>query len=239
MNIINHYHFPKSVCVEQKLTKKVILEKNKLSSAEKKILNEVSSIHFRAQIQPSNYTISAFQTKEKDYQQILWVDIVLKTKLDTEKVNQFFQKLIPVPLICHFIYDDSVAFGFAKKLINQVDHTKRVLQEVETSDWAKYEDIQLFLQDLNCSTFEHQSLWAFYKSIVQRIQCLSLAQKKKTDYQRFDVYTIEQKRKQQQEQTERLLKIKTLQKQLKQTDSFSEKVSINQEIQKLKVVNNL
>ena len=131
---------PDSTFLGTKVTKKMILENNDLSSSDKKLINDViQSVEWLNTLKPETLNILTYVTETVEYIEIA----VLKVSLKADPTNQgklksiakLFHTLIPYPVILLLELNGDVAISLADKRINQADSSKLVTEHFYNSQW--------------------------------------------------------------------------------------------------------
>jgi hypothetical protein len=172
LEILNVEH---ECIVDKRITKVAISNFVVLNTTEKKVLKEaILEMRWLASYKPFNSGIAELVTKEESYDEVQLISVAFEEKKYTKQVINLLQKSMPYPLVLFLESENDVAISIAKKTIHKVDKTKRVIEDITTSDWFSIENSSIqeqFLKALDTTTFNRIHLKQFYlgfeKAIIQ------------------------------------------------------------------------
>lgn len=251
--LLEALQLPSALRINQKLTKKSFYELGNLSNAQQKLLQEqVAGIELIAQLTPDKTNMPTVQTETLEYLEIAVLRVQLKnhhadsalSNKQMQSLHSLFQKAIPYPLILLIESGEKAQVSVAEKQINQADtdSEKLVLTELLQTHWISTNnpnDIeQAFLESLNYAQLNHNNLFTFYQSFIQRLTALLIAEKtgqfKLND---SNVNPIQEQLDQQRQQLKLMQKldkeISELKGKIASTQQFNEKVELNIKLQQL------
>ena len=132
---INNYNkilkIPERAIVSKKISKAFFIRNFELSSADKKILNEIIMMEWLASIKPSNSNIALFQNETYNFEEIQVMTCTLSGNLikgTIDRVTNLFQKHIPYPIFLVIENADEFVVNVCDKKINQNDKSKRTIE---------------------------------------------------------------------------------------------------------------
>ena len=124
--VFDHLALPDSTFLGTRITKKMLIDNNELSSADKKLVTDViQSVEWINTLKPETLNIPVYVTETVEYIEIAVIRMVLKTdgkqKGKLNKINKLLHSLIPYPVILLVKQEDELAISLADKRINQAD----------------------------------------------------------------------------------------------------------------------
>lgn len=237
LSIINYLSIPQRCLINQKITKKTLLENAHLKASYKKVVREhIHEMFVIASITPQTANINTFIDENFSFDEVLILFVTLKKQDSNIKSAELLQSAIPYHLLIIFQYEDEFCFNIAEKRINQIDKEKRVVAEYTITRWFKENDKILiqFLKSISFQNLSHLDLKSFYSDLITRIYNLKSSaitgayQTKTTDKTNEDIVFLKQI-KQINEQ------IVSLRNAFKKETNFNEKVNLNVKIKKLEM----
>ncbi|OXX23954.1 DUF4391 domain-containing protein, partial [Vibrio sp. V06_P1A73T115] len=143
--IYEHLALPDSTFLGTRITKKMILENNDLSSSDKKLVNDViQSVEWVNTLKPETFNIPTYVTETVEYIEVAVLKVSLKDPPTNQrklkyslikKVAKLFHTVIPYPVILLLELTGEVAICLADKRINQADSSKLVIEHIYNSQW--------------------------------------------------------------------------------------------------------
>lgn len=132
--MIEYFNIPSQALINTPISKKLFAEKTSLSAAEKRVLREdIDSITMRGLLQTRTTGIAAYTDDEYCYDQVVFVDVEVRDKTKTPTIGTMIQKAFPFPLFLIIHHQDCWCVNWCVKRINQVDNSKRVIEEQQTT----------------------------------------------------------------------------------------------------------
>jgi hypothetical protein len=175
-NLLEILNVEQKCIVDKRITKVAISNFVVLNATEKKVLKEaILEMRWLASYKPFNSGIAELVTKEESYDEVQLISVGFEEKKYTKQVINLLQKSMPYPLVLFLESENDVAVSIAKKTIHKVDKTKRVIEDITTSDWLSIENSasihEQFLKALDTTIFNRIHLKQFYlgfeKAIIQ------------------------------------------------------------------------
>ena len=237
LSIINYLNIPKRCLINQKITKKTLLENAEVKASFKKIVrDDIQDMFIVASITPKTANISKFIDENFHYDEIHLIKVTLKKKTAFIKSAELLQSVIPYSLIILFEFENEYCFNIAEKRINQVDKSKKVIGDYIFTEWEEINNsrFQEFLKSISFNNLSHFNLKTFYDDIIARIFNFkasvitgSFQIKPKKDTQK-DVEILRQIKHINDE-------IVSLKNSFKKETNFNERVNLNVKIKKLEI----
>lgn len=229
---------PERAIVNKKISKAFFIRNFELSSADKKILNEIVTMEWLASIKPSNSNITLFQNENSIFEEIQVITCTLSGNLikgTIDKVTNLFQKHIPYPIILVIENADEFVVNVCDKKINQNDKSKRTIEAFINSPIVsklyKNEFVTAFFQGLDFAVLDKTNLETTYKSYTSAIVQFQTAMVTGTFKKRSSIRTEDDLK-----HLETIQKIEkeilTLSNQIKKESQLNTRVSLNIQIQK-------
>lgn len=190
--VCEHLKLPESTFLGTRITKKMLIDNNELSSHEKKLVTEaIQSIEWRNTLKPDTVNISMYVTDTFEYVEVAVIRVVLKGEKKYRdrltNVAKLLHTLIPYPVILLVELQDDLAISLADKRINQVDKTKLVIEHIYNSDWLHPEKLSTnendFLNDfslVNVSSLNYFELYQDFISMLIGLKASTISGKYKS-----------------------------------------------------------
>lgn len=231
-------NIPDRAIINKKISKAFFIRNFELSSADKKILNEIVTMEWLASIKPFNSNIALFQNETYIFEEIQVITCSVSGNLlkgTIDKASSLFQKHIPYPIVLLIENEDEFIINLCDKKINQNDKSKRTIEvfinSPNVSKLYKNELVDAFFKGLDFAQLDKTNLETTYKSytttIVQFQTAMVTGNFNKRSFIRTDddlkhLETIQRIEKE----------IITLSNQIKKETQLNTKVSLNIDIQR-------
>lgn len=231
-------NIPERAIVSKKISKAFFIRNFELSTADKKILNEIIMMEWVASIKPSNSNITLFQNEIYNFEEIQVMTCTLSGNLikgTVDRVANLFQKHIPYPIVLVIENADEFVVNVCDKKINQNDKSKRTIEAIinspNVSKLYKNELVGAFFEGLDFAVLDKTNLETTYKSYTSAIVQFQTAMVTGTFNQRS--YNRTEDDLKHLETIQRIEKeIITLSNQIKKETQLNTKVSLNIDIQR-------
>lgn len=188
-DFLNQLNIPEKCKVDKTVFKKLFEQandghKNILDAKDRECLKkDISKITWLYSFKPSTINIPAYQTEIREYLEVAVLLVKLENKKNIERIQQFFNRSIPYPLIILFHFKNEgveyLSFGVMHKRTNQSDKEKWVLEESIISPWLNLAQLskveQNFFESMQVSQLSFQSFYHFYDSFKERLIALKCA----------------------------------------------------------------
>ncbi|MBP2280633.1 hypothetical protein H4W00_001446 [Psychrobacter sp. PL19] len=176
--VCDHLKLPESTFLGTRVTKKMLIDSNELSSHDKKLVTDViQSIEWRNTLKPDTVNISMYVTDTVEYLEVAVIRVVLKAgkkhKDRLTNITKLMHTLIPYPVVLLVELQNELAISLADKRINQADKTRLVIEHIYNSDWLHPEKLSNnendFLNDfslVNASSLNYFELYHDFISML-------------------------------------------------------------------------
>lgn len=181
--IYKHLALPDSTILGTKITKKVILENNDLTSSDKKLVNDIiQSIEWLNTLKPETLNILTYVTETVEYIEIAVLKVSLKDTPGNQgklkhslikKMSKLFHSLIPYPVILLLELNKEVAISLADKRINQSDSSKLVVEHYYNTQWFNIRTLRdnenEFLSDFSLKNVSSINYYEMYQDFISML----------------------------------------------------------------------
>ncbi len=242
LNYNDILNLPERSLLNKKITKTFFLKNFELSSSEKKVLNNtIQSMDWIASIKPLNSNIPEFRDDYYIFEEVQFMSCTLNQNTVTEDSDMcisIFQKYIPYQIVLIVDDDHSFVLNTCDKRINLNDKSKRTIERQITtpviSKLYKNDLYSHFIDSLDYAKQDKTSLRSLYNGYISSVVNLQSSIVtgrfvKRTGIRTEDdlillesLTTIE-------------MEVTKLTNKLKREKQMSSKVSLNMEIQKLRL----
>jgi len=182
--IFEHLALPDSTFLGTRITKKMLIDNNELSSADKKLVTDViQSIEWQSTLKPETINIPIYVTDTVEYLEIAVIRVVLKGdeshKSKLKHIAKLLHTLIPYPVILLVELGDELAISLAEKRINQADKSKLVIEHIYSCDWLKSEKLtendNAFLNDVSLTNTSNLNYFELYQDFISMLIGLEIS----------------------------------------------------------------
>lgn len=177
---------PETTFLGTRITKKMILENNDLSSSDKKLVNDaIQSVEWVNTLKPETLNIPTYVTETVEYIEVAVLKVSLKDQPTNQgklkhsliqKVAKLFHTLIPYPVILLLELTGEVAICLADKRINQADRSKLVIEHVYNSQWFNIGTLKdnenEFLSDFSLKNVSRVNYYELYQDFISKLIAL-------------------------------------------------------------------
>jgi len=176
--VYDHLKLPESTFLGTRITKKMLIDNNELSSNDKKLVTDViQSIEWRNTLKPDTVNISIYVTDTVEYLEVAVIRVVLKAdkkhKDRLTNITKLMHTLIPYPVVLLVELQDELAISLADKRINQADKTKLVIEHIYNSDWLHPEKLSAnendFLNDFSLVNVSSLNYFELYQDFISML----------------------------------------------------------------------
>jgi len=176
--VYDHLKLPESTFLGTRITKKMLIDNNELSSNDKKLVTDViQSIEWRNTLKPDTVNISIYVTDTVEYLEVAVIRVVLKAdkkhKDRLTNITKLMHTLIPYPVVLLVELQDELAISLADKRINQADKTKLVIEHIYNSDWLHPEKLSAnendFLNDFSLVSVSSLNYFELYQDFISML----------------------------------------------------------------------
>ena len=169
---------PESTFLGTRITKKMLIDNNELSSQDKKLVTDtIQSIEWQNTLKPETLNVAVYVTDTVEYIEIAVIRVVLKNdiknKAKLKNVAKLLHTLIPYPVILLLELGEELAISLADKRINQVDKNKLVIEHIYNSDWLSStgltENENVFLNDFSLKNVSSINYFELYQDFISML----------------------------------------------------------------------
>lgn len=232
------FNIPDRAIISKKISKAFFIRNFELSSADKKVLNEIVIMDWLASIKPSNSNIPLVHSGIYIFEEIQVMSCTLTGNLlkgTIDRVTNLFQKHIPYPIVLVIENEDEFVLTVCDKKINQVDKSRRTIEAFINSPTIsklyKNDITNAFFKGLDFAVLDKNNLETLYKSYTGAIVQFQTATVTGSFIKRSIARTEDDLK-----HLETIQKIEkeiiTLSNQIKKETQLNTRVSLNVEIQK-------
>ncbi|HCG5283683.1 TPA: DUF4391 domain-containing protein [Vibrio parahaemolyticus] len=179
--VYEHLALPDSTYLGTRITKKMILENNDLSSSDKKLVNEVvQSVEWVNTLKRETLNIPTYVTEMVEYTEVAVLKVTLKDDDSNlgklKNTAKLFHTLIPYPVILMIELDGQLAISLADKRINQSDSSKLVIEHYYNSQWFSVVGLKRnekeFLNDFTLKNVSNVNYYELYQDFISMLLAL-------------------------------------------------------------------
>ena len=179
--IYDHLALPDSTYLGTRITKKMILENNDLSSSDKKLVNEVvQSVEWVNTLKRETLNIPTYVTEMVEYTEVAVLKVTLKADDSNlgklKNTAKLFHTLIPYPVILMIELDRQLAISLADKRINQSDSSKLVIEHFYNSQWFSVVGLKRnekdLLNDFTLKNVSNVNYYELYQDFISMLLAL-------------------------------------------------------------------
>ncbi|MEZ9646083.1 DUF4391 domain-containing protein [Vibrio sp. 10N.261.52.C2] len=179
--VYEHLALPDSTYLGTRITKKMILENNDLSSSDKKLVNEVvQSVEWVNTLKRETLNIPTYVTEMVEYTEVAVLKVTLKADDSNlgklKNTAKLFHTLIPYPVILMIELDGQLAISLADKRINQSDSSKLVIEHYYNSQWFSVVSLKRnekeFLNDFTLKNVSSVNYYELYQDFISMLLAL-------------------------------------------------------------------
>ncbi|TXU04654.1 DUF4391 domain-containing protein [Enterobacter hormaechei] len=179
--VYEHLALPESTLLGTRITKKMILDNNDLSSSEKKLVNDViHSVEWLNTLKPETLNIPTYVSETVEYIEVAVLKVILKADTTNsgklKSTAKLFHTLIPYPVILLFELNGELAISLADKRINQADCSKLVIEFYYNTQWFKIGFLKVnekeFLNDFSLKNVSSVNYYELYQDFIAKLIAL-------------------------------------------------------------------
>ncbi|HIF9415315.1 TPA: DUF4391 domain-containing protein [Photobacterium damselae] len=179
--VSEHLALPDSTYLGTRITKKMILENNDLSSSDKKLVNEVvQSVEWVNTLKRETLNIPTYVTEMVEYTEVAVLKVTLKADDSNfgklKNTAKLFHTIIPYPVILIIELDGQLAISLADKRINQSDSSKLVIEHYYNSQWFSVVILKRnekeFLNDFTLKNVSSVNYYELYQDFISMLLAL-------------------------------------------------------------------
>ena len=228
MTIYEKVNFPDAARIDRVVAKKQFYDNGDLSSADRKLFDNVEKIYWRYALKTETTFIQPFSDEERDYPEIEVLEIILRNEKQLNRLAEVVMRSIPYPMLIFFSSGEKVQLWLGKLRQNQANAGRMTLTETETTEWLAEEDS--FWETLSVQKMPTANFCVLYEAWFDAISKNRLA--------KAGIFGQNLSGDAARETLERLQNIEkeiiTLRNRMKKESQFNRKMELNAKLQKLK-----
>lgn len=172
---IKLFSLPKRAIINRNLPKKLFFELGDFTASDKALFtSDVESIYLLGAMNQQKLNIIERKTEDVHYAEVDWIYIKLRSLKQWTKINMLLHKTLANLLFCIIESpDEKFCFTTCHKRLNKHDASKTVLEEINHTDWFKWQQLQNENTFIKTLQFEQQSKkdwYDFYSGLVDTIK---------------------------------------------------------------------
>lgn len=140
MTIYEKINLPDAARIDRVVAKKQFYEGGDLSSADKKLFDNVEKIYWRYALKTENTFIQPFTDEERDYPEIEIIEVVLREEKQLNRLAEVIMRSIPYPMLIFFKSGEKIQLWLGKLRQHQADTSRMTLTETEQTEWLTEDD---------------------------------------------------------------------------------------------------
>lgn len=228
MTIYAKINFPDAARIDRVVAKKQFYDNGDLSSADKKLFDNVEKIYWRYALKTETTFIQPFSDEERYYPEIEVLEIILRNEKQLNRLAEVVMRSIPYPMLIFFSSGEKVQLCLGKLCQKQADASRMTLTETEQTDWLDKDDA--FWETLSLKKMPTANFCALYEAWFDVIS--------RSHLEKAGISAREMSGDTARKTVERLKNIEkeiiTLRNQMKKESQFNRKMELNAKLQKLK-----
>lgn len=175
--IIEALSLPSDACVNQRVSKKLLLEQDIPTSADKRqVQDSIEEMVWVAALKPTNIGVPIFKDNLREYLEIAVITISLRTSAKPTRIIELIHRAIPYPVVLITSVGKSCCLSLAHKRWSQGEIGKVVIEDIRrTHDFipqAITTEEASFIASLKISDLPNQDLYALYQGLIDCIAAL-------------------------------------------------------------------
>lgn len=180
--VYEHLALPDSTFLGTRITKKMIVENNELSTSDKKLVNDViQSVEWLNTLKSETLNIPTYVTETVEYIEVAALKVTLKSDPSNrgklKSIAKLFHTQIPYPVILLIKLGGEIAVSLADKRINQADSSKLVIDNFFNSPWFNVASLQSnendFLNDFSLKNVSSVNYYELYQDFISMLIALN------------------------------------------------------------------
>ena len=178
--IIEALSLPSDACVNQRVSKKLLLEQDIPTSADKRQVQDgIEEMVWVAALKPTNIGVPIFKDTLREYLEIAVITISLRTSAKPTRIIELIHRAIPYPVVLISGVGESVCISLAHKRWSQGEIGKVVIEDIRrTHDFipeALTPEEASFIDSLKISGLPNHDLYALYQGWQDCVAALGAA----------------------------------------------------------------
>ena len=171
---------PADALVNQRVPKKLLIENDAPTSADKRMINEgIEEIYWVAALKPTIIGVPEFRSEEREYLEIAVLTAIFRPQAKTSRLIELIHRSIPYPVVLVAVQDGKFSLSLAHKRFSQAEEGKTIIEGVVLEpDLVMNEpgpDMAAFLAALSLSEQPAASLYTLYQGWIDKLEALAAA----------------------------------------------------------------
>lgn len=174
MRLVDYFKWPTSSVFSITMTKKVLREAL-VPEKKEDLLASIEKMTWTGSLKPQHLQIPAFINEEFHYDEILFIEVILREKTAADRVARLLQRMIPYPMIIGFEFGKERAFQISEKGIHKQHLDKRVVNQDKFyfSEWIDFENLtehkKTYLANLSLDKVGGTQLKEYFDKLMRHI----------------------------------------------------------------------
>ena len=181
MKVIDALSIPSDARVDQRVPKKLILEQDIPTSADKRQIQDgIEELMWVAALKPTNIGVPAFRDNMREYLEISVLTTKLRSIAKPLRLIELIHRTIPYPVILIISHNEVASVSLAHKRWSQGEIGKVVVEDIRYTEpfhpEAPTQFESSFLTNLKISVLPRTNLFTLYQGWLDCIAALEAAQ---------------------------------------------------------------
>lgn len=178
--LIEALDLPVASRVDQRVPKKLLLEKGAPTAADKRIINDgIEDLLWLAALKPTTIGVSAYRDDVREYLEIAVLRLNLRAAAKTARLVELVHRAVPYPLLLFTEQGERLGLSAAHKRWSQGEAGKTVIEgDVLAVDWDAERDAErwpTFRDALALAKQPRSTLHALYQGWIDTLLALQAA----------------------------------------------------------------
>ena len=177
--VINALAIPPEALVEQRVSKKLLVEQGAPTAADKRQIQDgIEELLWVAALKPVNIGVPAFRDAVREYLEIAVLTVTLRSTAKPPRLIELIHRAIPYPLVLVTEHRGALNLSLAHKRWSQGEAGKVVIEDVQQvplNGGTPEAEEASFLASLAVSRLPTRDLFALYQGWLDRLAALEAA----------------------------------------------------------------
>jgi len=176
--IINALSMPQSTRIDQRVSKKLVVENGASTPADKRTINDgIEELSWVAAIKPNNVGIPVYRDELREYLEVAVLSLLLRIDAKAGRIVELIHRAIPYPVFLISAYDKTIAISVANKRYSQNEVGQTVLDAgVTECVLVDHLETPKLLKSLGLSSQPRANLFALYQGWIACMEAYRAAQ---------------------------------------------------------------
>ncbi len=179
--LIDALAIPPDARLDQRVSKKLLLEQAGLTAADKRHLqNGIEEMVWVAALKPTTIGVPAYRDDVREYVEIAVLSTTLRAAAKPTRLVERIHRAVPYPVVLVTAHGDTISLSLAHKRWSQGETGKVVIEEVRRTvsfqPEAPTAEEAAFLASLALAGLPARDLYAVYQAWLDRVAALEAAQ---------------------------------------------------------------